>query len=333
MVLAARGEALEQRGGEHRGGNTGVDGRLDRPPALAGIGDPAGQSVERGVLLQGRGGQVEQPRGDDRSAAPQLGDLGGVDGELVELRLLQGRHFGGVLGLMYARVGMLEDVQTLGERGHDAVLDAVVHHLHEVAGPGRTAVQVAELLGREVAFAAGRALDLAAAGGDGLQDGLDPREGLVGSPDHEAVPAVQAEDATAGSDVDVVDSLRLQCGGAANVVAVVRVAAVDDDVPRLEHLGELIDDAAGEAGGDHQPHHARALQGTGEIGQTRRARCAFGDEGGHGILIDVVDDAVVAIAHQPSHDVRAHPSQSHHRQLHRSSLRFAHRTVRLTFAV
>ena len=31
-------------------------------------------------------------------------------------------------------VGVVQDVQALGVGGHDAVLDAVVNHLHEVPG-------------------------------------------------------------------------------------------------------------------------------------------------------------------------------------------------------
>ena len=40
---------------------------------------------------------------------------------------------------------LLEDVQAFGEGGHHPVLDAVVDHLHEVAGAVRAAVQVAVL--------------------------------------------------------------------------------------------------------------------------------------------------------------------------------------------
>ena len=34
--------------------------------------------------------------------------------------------------------------------------------------------------------------------------------------------------------------------------------------------------------------------------------------------VDVVDDALVAVAHQPAHDVRAHPAESDHSELHRA---------------
>ena len=40
---------------------------------------------------------------------------------------------------------MTKDVQSLRVGGHDAVFDAVVDHLHEVAGAARTTVQVAVL--------------------------------------------------------------------------------------------------------------------------------------------------------------------------------------------
>ena len=48
-----------------------------------------------------------------------------------------------------AAIGMLEDVESFGIGRHDAVLDAVVDHLDEMAGAVRSAVQVA-LLGRAI---------------------------------------------------------------------------------------------------------------------------------------------------------------------------------------
>ena len=57
---------------------------------------------------------------------------------------------------------------------------------------------------------------------------------VVLAADHLAVAALQAPDAAAGADVDVVDALGLQLRGAADVVEVVGVAAVDDDVAGLQ---------------------------------------------------------------------------------------------------
>ena len=41
-----------------------------------------------------------------------------------------------------AHVRVLDDAQAFRDRGHHPVLDAVVHHLHEVPGAVRTAMQV-----------------------------------------------------------------------------------------------------------------------------------------------------------------------------------------------
>ena len=55
--------------------------------------------------------------------------------------------------------GAAHDVEALGDRLHDAVLDAVVDHLDEVARADRPAVQVAVLGGAADLLATRRALD------------------------------------------------------------------------------------------------------------------------------------------------------------------------------
>src|SRR5260370_307089 len=78
-----------------------------------------------------------------------------------------------------------------GVGDHDAVLDAVVDHLHEMAGTGRAAMQIAAL---------GRAADLLASGkprrgvSAGRQRGEDRIEVLddrLVAADHEAISALQ----------------------------------------------------------------------------------------------------------------------------------------------
>ena len=66
-------------------------------------------------------GQLEQPRPDDRALHPQLGDAREV--ELV--------------------VAGVHDLEAFGVGLHQAVLDAVVDHLHVVAGARSADVQVA----------------------------------------------------------------------------------------------------------------------------------------------------------------------------------------------
>src|SRR5438552_28110 len=65
------------------------------------------------------------------------------------------------------------------------------------------------------------------------EDRVEVLDHLRLAADHLAVAALQAPDAAAGADIDIMQALRLQLGGAADVVDVVRVAAVDDDVPLL----------------------------------------------------------------------------------------------------
>ena len=89
-------------------------------------------------------------------------------------------------------------------------------------------------------------------------------------PDHQAVAALEPEDAAAGADVDVVDPLLAQLLGATDVIAIVGVATVDDDVALVQQRGELIDDLAGQAGRDHHPDRARPLQLADELLGTRR---------------------------------------------------------------
>ena len=52
--------------------------------------------------------------------------------------------------------------------------------------------------------------------------------------DHQAVAALAAEDAAAGSHVDVMNPAALQFRGAADVVVIVGIAAIDDDVAGLQ---------------------------------------------------------------------------------------------------
>ena len=71
-ALAAGREAAEEGGAEDRDGDAFVDGGEHGPAALAGVGDAAGEVVEVGVLRERVRRQVEQPRGDDAAAPPDL---------------------------------------------------------------------------------------------------------------------------------------------------------------------------------------------------------------------------------------------------------------------
>ena len=105
-------------------GHVAVDRLLDGPAALARVGDPALEVLEvLAVGLERAARQLEQPRADDGAVHPELGDRREVE-------------------LVVARV---QDLEALGVGLHHAVLDAVVDHLHVVAGARAADVEVAAL--------------------------------------------------------------------------------------------------------------------------------------------------------------------------------------------
>ena len=153
------------------------------------------------------------------------------------------------------------------------------------------------------------------------EDRVEPLDGAVGAADHQAVAALEAEDAAAGAAVDVVDPLLADLGGAADVVAVVGVAAVDDRVAGLEHGGHVLDRLLGDlAGRDHHPDRARRAQLRGQLLQRGGALGALAGQLGDRVGVDVVGDDLVAVAHQPARHVGAHPAEADDSQLHRTTL-------------
>src|SRR5579875_1934592 len=259
-AVAAGVEPLVQGGRDGRGRHAGVDGRLDGPPALAGVGHPAVEVAEVGRPGERVGGQVDQPGADHRAAPPDLGHLAHVDRVLVGLGLAQRGRLGVDLVLVLARVGVLDDVKALGDRGHHAVLDAVVDHLDEVPGAVGPAVQVPLGGGAAVLRPAGRRHRVALAGGDGPEDRVEPLDRLGLAPDHQAEPALQPPDAAAGAAVDVVDAVGPQLLGPGDVVPVVGVAAVDHHVVGVQQRPQLVQGLLHDAGGHHDPQGPGALQ-------------------------------------------------------------------------
>src|SRR5579859_3627649 len=86
LTEALRRETRLQSRRQHGRWDALVDGSDRGPPTLAGIRDPAGETLERGRLEQRRCAEVQQPRCDDAPPPPQLGDVGDVEVVLVELR-------------------------------------------------------------------------------------------------------------------------------------------------------------------------------------------------------------------------------------------------------
>src|SRR5208282_2705477 len=132
----------------------------DGPAALAGILDKASVFRKRGILGQRHGGEIEQPGTDHAAPAPDFGDVGQVQVVAMFFR-------------NFLAGGILENVEALGIGLHDPVLDAVVHHLYEVAGAGGAAVDITVFRGAGKFFAARSAGNVAASGSEGLEDGVE----------------------------------------------------------------------------------------------------------------------------------------------------------------
>ena len=175
----------------------------------------------------------DQPRPDHRSAPPHLGHLGDVDVVLIGPRVAQ-RGGLRVDGLGYlAGIGVLDDAEPLGDRGHHSVFDPVVHHLHEMPCAAGPAVQVPVGSGaaRPVRPGVGSAWP---SGGDRLEDRVEPGHDLGFPADHQAVAAFESPHPAAGAAVHVVNVLGDQPFGPGDVIAVIGVAAVDDRVAGLQ---------------------------------------------------------------------------------------------------
>ncbi len=148
-----------------------------------------------------------------------------------------------------------QQVVGLGDQLHVGVLDAVVHHLHEVPGAVRADVHAAR-----------RAVDL---GRDRLEDRAELVVGLLRAARHDARPVQRALLAAGDAGADEVQAAaRVSARLAAAGVGEVRVAAVDDDVALLQQRDQLVDHGVGRlAGLDHDDDRARLLERRDEVGQ------------------------------------------------------------------
>jgi hypothetical protein len=178
--------------------------------------------------------------------------------------------------MLLADIGVLENVQAFGVGGHQAIFNSVVHHLHEMAGAGWATVEIA-LFGSARSFLASwSAWCIAASGRERLEDRVEMPHDVVLAADHLAIAALEAPDAAAGADVDVMNALGGEFLGAANVVDVIGIAAVDHDVAGFELRGEVLQGGIHNAGGNHQPDGARLREFLYEVVERRRTRGALG---------------------------------------------------------
>ena len=159
---------------------------------------------------------------------------GDLDQEAVQVALVPlGEHVGDL------RRGQAEPVAQqlvgLADQLHVGVLDAVVHHLHEVP----------RAVGPDVR-AARHAVDVR---GDLLEQRAERLVGLGGTAGHDRRAVQRALLAAGDARADEVQATLAHRLLAADGVGVERVAAVDDDVAFLHRVGELVDDGVGRVAG------------------------------------------------------------------------------------
>ena len=192
-----------------------------------------------------------------------------------------------------------EQFEALAVRGHHAVFDAVVDHLHEVPGTARADVRVAIRRRQR------------------LQHWFDEAHGIVGAADHQAVALLQAPDATARTRIDVLDAAGRDRLGAAHGVVVVRIASVDQDIALRQKRRQLGDRRVdGRAGRHHHPDRAARRQLFDELAERCRAHRPFGDRRRHRFGAQVRDDDAMAALKQPHRHIRAHTAQADHADVH-----------------
>jgi hypothetical protein len=134
--------------------------------------------------------------------------------------------------------------------------------------------------------------------------------------DHLAIAALQAPDASAGADVDILDSLRLELLGAADIVDVVGIAAIDQDIAPLQLRGERLDGGIDSCRRNHHPDGPRRGQFFDHVIQRGCALGSFAGQSIHIFLMVIRDDALVLGSQEATGHIRAHSPESDHSELH-----------------
>ena len=278
---------------------------------------------EDGLADQGQGDAQVERRGDGPLAGPLLpggvedqvdhGEAAGlvgvaedVAGDLDQVAVERPLVPAGedvVHGGGRHAVQRLHELIGLADQLHVAVFDAVVDHLDVVAGP----------LGADPVAAGGPVVDL---GGDRLEDRLDVRPGVGVAPGHDRRPLQRPFLAPGDPRADEEDPLLLQGTGAPGGVGVVGVAAVDQDVARLEQGDQLVDHRIdGGAGLDHDHDLARPLERADQLGDGVAADDLLPLPSAVDEVVDlgrgpVEDRDRVAVALHVQHEVLAHHGQA-----------------------
>src|SRR3979490_1982952 len=96
-----------------------------------------------------------------------------------------------------------QDIEAFRIGLHHSVFDAVVDHLDEMAGPVRSAIRIATLGAAIAPLATSGAGNPAIARGQGREDRIEPLSHRAIAADHQAIAALETEDAPAGADIEI----------------------------------------------------------------------------------------------------------------------------------
>src|ERR1700677_1506293 len=107
----------------------------------------AGKLGKSGVRKQRGGGEIQQPGSDYTSAPPDFRDVREIEIVLIVFGVAQRRGLSVDCVILLADIGGAQDSHALGIRSHNPVLDAVVHHLHEVSRAAWSTMKVTLLGG------------------------------------------------------------------------------------------------------------------------------------------------------------------------------------------
>src|SRR5258708_31992419 len=142
--------------------------------------------------------------GQDGGSPPHFGGVGERKVVSIILRIAERRCLCIDFASSASRVGVLEDVESLRIGGHQGILDAVVHHFHEVPGARWAAMQVALFRGSRDFLPARCARNITAPRRKRLEDWIEMLDDLLLATDHLAIATLETPDATARTYIDVV---------------------------------------------------------------------------------------------------------------------------------
>ena len=276
-------EARVQRGRQHIRGHAFVNRRVNGPTTFTRI---AHASVKLGQLWiggQGIGCQVKQPTANYAAAAPHFGHIGQIKFVHVRLWLTQGSCLRILLAHVHARVGVLNNVQTLGICRHNSILNSVVNHFHKVSAAVWSAMQITLLRGAWHIFARGSDRNGSLAWRQRAEDWIKTFHTCLGSANHLAVTAIKTPYAARSSNVNIVNARLGQFLGATNVVLVITIAAVNQRVALGKVRCNFGDGLVHIRGWNHHPNAARRWKFGDHVLNAGRGNGALSGQCFHGI--------------------------------------------------